>query len=317
LKNPVLILFFFLIFSNNIEAQNLIVNSSFEDIDSCYGQPAPIGFDVFNWTGCNNWKCPTMASSDIWCENPVFGNQSPPSLPGIGFQFPHLGENYSGILIFELTDQNYREYIQNELVTPLEVNQYYQFSIFVSTNEDSINYSSCLQAYFSSNPVSSIDYHTLPNQPQWKNPTNNFIRDTLGWQLLTGIFKANGGEKFVTIGCFDDSAGIQVLNRDPLTTSDIYYFIDDVSIEKAPIEIVFPNVFSPNEDGVNDFFEPTVNGVPDYEVFIYNRWGNLMQVLDSKTSIWNGGKASEGTYFYVLQSKETDITEQGFFQLVR
>lgn len=317
MKNPVFILFLLLANSFRVSSQNLVLNPSFEDIGSCYGDPSPVGFDVFAWSGCNNWLCPTTASSDLWCENPVFGSTSPPFIPCCGFQYPKTGENYSGILIFELTTQNYREYIQNELSSALEANQYYQFSIYVSTNEDSINYSSCVQAYFSNNPVSSLNYYTLPYQPQWKNPSNNFISDTVGWQLLSGLFKANGGEKFVTIGCFDDSASIQVLNRDPLTTSDIYYFVDDVSIEKAPIEIFFPNVFSPNNDGINDVFEPRVIGIPDYEVFIYNRWGNLMEVLDSKTLVWNGGKASEGTYFYVLRSNETEITEQGFFQLIR
>lgn len=317
MKNPVLILCSILINSFIADSQNLVINPSFEDIDSCYGDPSPIGFDVFTWSGCDNWTCPTTASSDLWCENPVFGSQSPPFIPGVGFQYPKTGENYSGLLIFELTTPDYREYIQNELTTSLEANRYYQFSIFVSTNEDSINYTSCLQAYFSDVPISQSDYFVLPYQPQWKNVNGNFIQDTIGWQLLSGIFKANGGEKFVTIGCFDDISTIDMLNKDPLTTSDIYYFIDDVSVELAPIEIFFPNVFTPNNDGLNDLFEPIVIGIPDYEIFIYNRWGNIMQILDSKTTSWDGGKANDGTYFYVMRSNETGITEQGFFQLVR
>lgn len=317
MKNLVPILFLFLINLYHVNGQNLVANSSFESINSCYGDPSPVGFNVFTWSGCNNWTCPTWASSDLWCENPTFGTTSPPFISCCGFQYPRTGENYSGILIFELTTQNYREYIQNELTNPLLPNQYYEFSIFVSTNEDSINYSSCLQALFSTTPVSSSNYFTLPFEPQWKNASDNFIRDTSGWQLLSGLFKANGGEKFVTIGCFDDSSSIQVLNNDPLTTSDIYYFIDDVIVEKAPIEIFFPNVFSPNDDGINDVFEPTVIGLPDYEVYIYNRWGDLMKTLNSQTTFWMGEKASEGTYFYVLRSSKTEITEQGFFQLVR
>jgi gliding motility-associated-like protein len=314
LKNLVFILLLF--FIPIIRAQNLITNSSFEDVDSCYGQPAGIGFDVFEWSGCVGWSCPTNASSDLWCPFSVGGVQ-PPNILGVGYQYPKTGQNYAGIATFDYVFQNYREYIQNELSAPLEANKYYQFSLFVSTNEDSINYSSCLQAYFSDLPISASNYLTFAYQPQWKNLNNNFIRDTIGWKLVSGVFKASGGEKFVTIGCFDDSINIQVLNKDPLTSAIIYYFIDDISVEEAPMEIVFPNVFTPNNDGINDLFEPIVIGIPDFEIFIYNRWGNLMATLDAKSTVWDGWKAIEGTYFYVMYSKETEITEQGFFQLVR
>lgn len=313
-----LVLIYYLVFCSLIvNAQNLITNPSFEDIDSCYGAPAPVGFNVFGWSGCLGWSCPTFGSSDLWCQNPVFGNNFPPILGPIGYQYAKTGDNYAGILVHEVAYPEYREYIQNELVNPLETNQYYTLSIYVSTNEDSINYSSCLQAFFSETSVSSSNYLVLQLNPQWKNPVGNYIRDTIGYQLLTGVFKANGGEKFITIGCFDDSLAIDMINKIPDVSSDIYYAIDDISLVKAPIEIYFPNVFSPNNDDINDMFEPIVLGLPDYEIFIYNRWGNLIEKLDFSSPNWNGGKCKEGTYFYVMHSKQLDIKEQGYFQLVR
>ena len=298
------------------EAQNLITNPSFEDIDSCYGQPADIGFDVFEWSGCVGWSCPTIGSSDLWCPHPDAGVE-PPWILGFGYQNPLTGKSLAGAFTFALHAQNYREYIQNRLVSPLEANQYYQFSGYLSTNEDSINYSSCFQAYFSDSPTSSSDYLVLPLIPQWKNEVNNFIKDTVGWQFVSGVFKANGGEKYVTIGCFDDSINVHMLNKDPFTTSDIYYFIDDLSLVKAPINVFFPNVYTPNNDGVNEEYAPVIMGIEDYEVFIYNRWGNLMTKLTTSNPKWNGIQANEGTYFYVLKSELVAINEQGFFQLVR
>ncbi|MDQ3110971.1 MAG: gliding motility-associated C-terminal domain-containing protein [Bacteroidota bacterium] len=51
-----------------------------------------------------------------------------------------------------------------------------------------------------------------------------------------------------------------------------------------------PNAFTPNEDGLNDFFIPVGNDVdPDnYEMMIFDRWGNL--IFESKTwgEGWNG-----------------------------
>jgi gliding motility-associated-like protein len=235
----------------------------------------------------------------------------------LGYQFPRNGENMAGLYLFDLNDQNYREYAEVELEQELE-NKYYSFSIYVSPGEQGLgyeNYSNCLQAHFSENKVTASYYYVLNVEPQWKNL--EMITDTSGWVKLEGTFKANGGERFITIGCFDDSASIVVDNHDPFTTSDIYYFLDDANLSEAAFSIHFPNVFSPNGDGINDIFLPEIVHVPDYEVYIYNRWGNLMTILSESTPGWDGAEAQEGTYFYVLEKESLNIKEQGFFQLVR
>jgi len=298
-------------------SQNLITNPGFEEIDSCYGAVAGLGFDVFEWSGCDNWTCPSTGSSDLWCENPALGNVTPPQLYSAGYQLPHDGENMAGILIFELANMNSREYIQYELEQPLE-NKYYQFSLYVSPAEQGLgyeNYSNCLQAYFSNFSLTWNDYYSLNVDPQWKN--EQWITDTSRWTKLEGLFKANGGEKFITIGCFEDSASISVDNKNPFTTSDIYYLLDDVYMAEVPFLVSFPNAFTPNEDGVNDLFYPKIENVPDYEVYIYNRWGNLMTVLTENAPTWSGDHHPEGTYFYLLENEVLNIKEQGFFQLIR
>ena len=73
---------------STLKAQNLITNPSFEDIDSCYGQPASYGFDVFKWSGCKGWSNPIKASSDLWCQNPIVGNITPPNIISYQYQPP-------------------------------------------------------------------------------------------------------------------------------------------------------------------------------------------------------------------------------------
>jgi len=223
----------------------------------------------------------------------------------------------AGLYMFQLTDQNYREYVQCKLKKPLE-NRYYEISLFVSAGEQSSgyeNYSNCMQVYFSNELVSSNNYYALNFQPQWSNLDK--IIDTSGWQHVSGYFKASGGEKYVTIGCFEDSSQIEIDNNDPNSTSDIYYALDDISVTEAPFQIKFPNVFSPNGDGINDMYFPIIENVPDYEVFIYNRWGNLIYTLTEQTPFWDGNNVCEGTYFYILGNETLEVREQGFFQLVR
>lgn len=79
--------------------------------------------------------------------------------------------------------------------------------------------------------------------------------------------------------------------------------------------ISVPNVFTPNGDGVNDFFEITTSLPVHCELVIVNRWGNVMYEFSDKlgvgsSKLWDGysllfhGDMIEGTYFY-------DITFSG------
>lgn len=72
-----------------------------------------------------------------------------------------------------------------------------------------------------------------------------------------------------------------------------------------PLSIYIPNVFSPNDDGINDEFKLDIQGVIAYDLIIYNRWGAaIFETNASENRAWNGsykGKSvPEGTYMYVL-----------------
>ncbi|WP_217607053.1 gliding motility-associated C-terminal domain-containing protein [Chitinophaga sp. GbtcB8] len=71
----------------------------------------------------------------------------------------------------------------------------------------------------------------------------------------------------------------------------------------------FPNAFSPNGDGKNDFFRPVVRGpMYEYELRIFNRWGELIYLgYDSKKG-WDGRYQGQpvtiGTYVWWLTYKK-------------
>ena len=71
--------------------------------------------------------------------------------------------------------------------------------------------------------------------------------------------------------------------------------------------ITIPNVFSPNNDGVNDEFKVNLNGntAKSYHINIYSSWGTLMFNSGNANVSWDGRttsgmKATEGTYYYVV-----------------
>jgi gliding motility-associated-like protein len=72
--------------------------------------------------------------------------------------------------------------------------------------------------------------------------------------------------------------------------------------------VSFPNVFSPNNDGINDLFKPiTYDCISNSELRIYNRWGNELYVTREVIDGWNGKSRDkdcvDGAYFWTLTHK--------------
>ncbi len=96
-------------------------------------------------------------------------------------------------------------------------------------------------------------------------------------------------------------------------------------ISCGDIEILVPNVFSPNGDGENETYGIQSLNAVSQEAIIVNRWGVKMIELNSPNSTWdgkitNGTDASEGVYFMKYRIVGPDGSEkigQTFFHLVR
>lgn len=102
--------------------------------------------------------------------------------------------------------------------------------------------------------------------------------------------------------------------------------LDDISIEEECNSTYYiPSAFSPNNDGVNDLFRPVVHDVTDYELIIYNRWGDFMfETTDPKAGwdgIYKGDYVQNDIYYYLLKFnlKQTheEIEESGRVHVLR
>ena len=84
--------------------------------------------------------------------------------------------------------------------------------------------------------------------------------------------------------------------------------------------LIIPNIFSPNGDGINDVFLIKYKGYKELQLSVFNRWGNKYYETTKPEEGWNGDKAAEGTYFYVITGKGNDekvFEAKGYFMLVR
>jgi gliding motility-associated-like protein len=70
-------------------------------------------------------------------------------------------------------------------------------------------------------------------------------------------------------------------------------------------EIVIPNAFSPNGDGINDTWNiPTLEGYPGVKLEVFDRWGNKIfekvNYLNEWNGTYNGKPLPKGAYMYVI-----------------
>ena len=89
-------------------------------------------------------------------------------------------------------------------------------------------------------------------------------------------------------------------------------------------ELFVPEGFSPNDDGINDYF--VIGGLldlhPDNAIKIFDRWGNLVFEETPYQNRWdgrhmNGRIMPSGTYYYILDLGRGQETVRGFIYLIR
>ncbi|MBC7411006.1 MAG: gliding motility-associated C-terminal domain-containing protein, partial [Bacteroidia bacterium] len=89
--------------------------------------------------------------------------------------------------------------------------------------------------------------------------------------------------------------------------------------------VKFSNVFSPNGDGLNDYFVfPNLGLEGDYKLEIFDRWGLLLFETEGKNIGWDGRTVAgtpvaDGAYYYVLQAKSQTKTynNKGIIMVMR
>ncbi len=111
---------------------------------------------------------------------------------------------------------------------------------------------------------------------------------------------------------------VRNLNDQIISTSNA------VSVEK-PYALYAPNAFSPDSDGINDFFKISGQGILDFQIEIYNRWGQMVYKSDDLSKGWNGtfkGKnLPTGSYVYKIKTIQNgngeELVKTGTVALVR
>ncbi len=124
-----------------------------------------------------------------------------------------------------------------------------------------------------------------------------------------------------------------ILNPIASPTDDITYTLTVTSTQNCGVatdkvfvrvykKIVIPNSFSPNGDGINDFWNiEALITYPQSIMTVFNRYGQQVYRDIGYSKPWNGRYNGEpvpaGTYYYVLDLKNNTPLVTGWVVIVR
>jgi len=286
-------------------SQNIVPNGNFETLVACPTNLSQI-------TNTSNWFAPSGGTPDY------FHMCSDTAYPGflLGYQQPHSGDAYVGIYLGSPIN-NYREYLEVQLQTPLIAGQTYQLSYYANAAHTKYT-SDDIQAYFSSTFISTNSNNQLFSvTPQLVNTPGNYL-DTLNWTLIQGNFIATGFETHLLIGNFLDKtlSTYSIQMSAPILNPSCYVYIDDISLVELISNSInnYKNIvfkIYPNPVGTTMTLQSSIKRPST--LIIYNA---LMQIcskysFDDKIEI-NTEAFNHGTYFYTVM-QENNIISKGSF----
>jgi gliding motility-associated-like protein len=85
-----------------------------------------------------------------------------------------------------------------------------------------------------------------------------------------------------------------------------------IVIVKEIVAIWVPNAFTPNQNGINEFFTPKGIGLDpnNFELYVYNRWGELIFYSSNLSYQWDGtykgNEVPQDVYVWVIYYKGLD-----------
>lgn len=179
------------------------------------------------------------------------------------------------------------------------------------------------------NPLPEVDFEVYPNPLELPTAIATFIPSYTGvigasnwlWDTGDGFFSIDStptqqyfleGEYTISLTAIDSNGCVGKKLKDK-----------HLKVEK-PLILNVPNAFSPNGDGINDYFSAGTLFLNDLFVQIFDRWGNLVYQSANPNFRWDGslgGEAlPEGVFVYTISGHDAQgvpVFRSGSITLIR
>ena len=193
-----------------LSGQNLIPNPSFEEY-------IKLPEKTYNGVGCLKYWRPHNGNCDYYHQQARWWTGTPRNI--FGRQKPHSGNAYAGICV----RTNFKEYLEVKLTAPLVQGQTYLIELYVSEAERFTGHVEAVGIYFKENSCWSNDNSALTETPAHIFQLHRSDRPRKNWVHLITEYTAEGNEKTVLIGYYQDPSS-------PPHKGYSHLYIDDVSI---------------------------------------------------------------------------------------
>lgn len=269
--------------------ENLILNSDFEKYKD-------LPTDIGQGKNClENWINPVLAGGGDYYHADAESKKSNTGKNFFGKQEPHSGKAYAGICI----TRNYREYLQTQLIKPLEKGRNYKVELYISRGD--AKWLGSMKGFciiFSPDTFRLQKYGPPMSKPPVVFRNEAGYNNSEEWTLLSAVYEANGTEKHLTFGCFvyREKTEFTIMNYNveiPGKRNYAHYFIDDFtliplnkeSISEGVIEEKIPAIETPKlyETGKAHIFKNIVfeSGKADLLPSSFNELNELAEYLNN------------------------------------
>ena len=221
----------------NLNAQdesNLVLNPSFESIDGKLKKLTQIYI-------AKDWDSPTALKADLFSSS-ISGDIAVPKNI-YGNEFAKDGQNYAGIIGYSYNNKKPRTYLQSKLVKPLASGLEYCVNIHVNLADLSKYAIDKIGIHFSDEQI-KLDKKgdiIFNNKSELSaivsNEKSKIYRARYRWETICGIYKADGKERYITIGNFfnnKDTKYEKLTKIDSIPGTQLaeaYYYIDKIEVK--------------------------------------------------------------------------------------
>lgn len=167
--------------------------------------------------------------------------------------------------------------------------------------------------------LTTFGFYSIEDPVQFTNTaTDGYI--AISWDFGDGSFS----NEISPVHIFKKE-GIYVVNqRVTYPLGCVYGYIIKLDIKKG-YNLMHPTAFTPNNDGVNDYFAPVFKGLTTIIFDVYDTWGGLIYSETGETiKGWDGKikdqEAENGNYYFKVTAKTfygATIKDQGAFVLIK
>lgn len=287
---------------------------------------APPGYDTYNWSH-GSFGPNVSGGPGTYIVTVALGDCSLPSEPFIVTEAPNpapviTGPNFScaGQPVGLSTTEPYASYNwSNGVQTATNNVGTGTYTVTVTSAEGCTGTSDPFSVLVGNTPTAGI--HADPASPQnpgvdveFHDASNGNGSQITGWSWSfgeggAGSSQSTGSHTYNTPGTYQVTLVVTTAEGcvDTVTTN---YVI-------RPEDVIIPNVFSPNGDGMNDML--VFENVQYYKntLMVFNRWGQEIYTANNYTNNWRASGVPDGTYFFVLKLNEDGREFTGHVTILR